>query len=70
MRKRNADILGTVKTPKSEAKPAAPSATKVKETATAGKQPPRITGDNDPVYINLKPGDLYIAPDGTVKTKG
>lgn len=74
MRQRNADILGTVKMPKDEkkgeTKPAAP-ATPQKTSApkAGGKQPPRITGDNDPVYINLKPGELFIDPEGTVRTK-
>jgi len=73
MRQRNADILGTVKMPKGEEKKGAEKPVASKKTSTApqagGKQPPRIKGDEDPVYINLKPGDLYIAPDGTVKTK-
>lgn len=71
MRQRNADILGTVKMPKDEkkgeSKPAAP--VKTSEPKAGAKQPPRIKGDDDPVFINLQPGQLYIAPDGTVRTK-
>lgn len=80
MRERNKDILGNVPAPKTKpkaetpAKPAEPSAkaaepVRTKEPAAGAKQPPRITGNDDPVYKNLKPGELYIAPDGTVKTK-
>jgi len=81
MRQRNADILGTVKAPKAdekkgETKPAAPAPVRVgtepgakAEPPAGAKPPPRITGNDDPVYKNLKPGQLYIAPDGTVKTK-
>jgi hypothetical protein len=81
MRQRNSDILGTVKMPKDgekkgEAKPStapkpveAPKPAEPKPVQAGGKQPPRITGNDDPVYKNLQPGQLYIAPDGTVKTK-
>jgi hypothetical protein len=76
LRQRNSDILGTSKTPrggekKGDEKPAASSkpAEAPKPVQAGAKPPPRIKGDDDPVFINLKPGQLYIDPEGTVRTK-
>lgn len=75
VRQANTELFGSKKskTPKA---PSAPSTEKSEQQNTPAQptrvgagQPPRITGDNDPVYKNLKPGQLYIAPDGTVKKK-
>lgn len=44
-----------------------PASKPAAQPSTSG--PPSITGNDDPVYKNLQPGQLYIAPDGTVRTK-
>jgi hypothetical protein len=73
MRERNADLFRTApKTaPASGSKPPAAKSQKASDNKPqpGAKQPPTIKGDDDPVFINLQPGDLYIAPDGTVRTK-
>jgi hypothetical protein len=73
VRQANTELFGSKKskTPKaSSAEPKAPeSNTPAKPTRAGAGQPPRIKGDDDPVYKNLQAGDLYIAPDGTVKKK-
>jgi hypothetical protein len=48
------------------ATPAPPAVTKPPANAPAA--PPIVTGDDDPAYKNLKPGQQYII-NGVVKTK-
>lgn len=78
VRTANAELFGsnkpkTPKAPSAENKGSAQNAPIQNSPAQApragGGQPPRIKGDDDPVYKNLKAGELYIAPDGTVKKK-
>jgi hypothetical protein len=73
MRERNADLFRNVPkaAPASGSKPPAakPQQASGSKPQAGAKQPPTIKGNDDPVFINLQPGDLYIAPDGTVRTK-
>jgi hypothetical protein len=48
--------------------PASPSTPAVKPPANAPAAPPIVSGDDDPAYKNLKPGQQYIY-NGQVKTK-
>jgi hypothetical protein len=48
--------------------PASPSAPAVKPPTNAPAAPPIVSGDDDPAYKNLKPGQQYIY-NGQVKTK-
>jgi hypothetical protein len=72
VRNANAELFGSNK-PKTPKAPSAekpqPNAAPAQAPRAGGSQPPRIKGDDDPVYKNLQAGDLYIAPDGTVKKK-
>jgi hypothetical protein len=54
-------------TPPASAPPAAPRP-QTKPPANAPAAPPVVTGDDDPAYKNLKPGQQYIY-NGQVKTK-
>ena len=74
VRQANTELFGTKKTktpkaPSAEPKAAEKPNTPAQPTRVGSGQPPRIKGDDDPAYKNLKPGELYIAPDGTVKKK-
>jgi hypothetical protein len=79
MRSANAELFRTAPKPdgKKPTTPAAPAATPAPAAApkptsaapAAPGQPPRIKGESDPVFQNLKPGSLYIDVDGTVRTK-
>lgn len=68
VRTANSELFGSKKskTPKA---PSAEPKTPAQPTRAGGGQPPRIKSDDDPVYKNLQAGELYIAPDGTVKKK-
>jgi hypothetical protein len=55
-------------TPPAANKPEAKPETKPQSPATAPPAPPVVTGDDDPAYKNLKPGQQYIY-NGQVKTK-
>ena len=57
-------------TPPASAPPASPAAPRpqTKPPANAPSAPPVVSGDDDPAYKNLKPGQQYII-NGVVKTK-
>jgi hypothetical protein len=68
----NSDLLRAAPKPadKKPAQTQAPAAAKPASTAPAAPgQPPRIKGTDDPTFVNLKPGALYIDVDGVVRKK-
>jgi hypothetical protein len=72
MRNANAELFRAAPKPadKKPAQTQAPAAAKPAATAPAAPgQPPRIKGTDDPTFVNLKPGALYIDVDGVVRKK-
>jgi hypothetical protein len=71
MQRANSELLRPKgKENKTPAPTQAPAAAKPAPTAPAAPgQPPRIKGADDPTFVNLKPGALYIDVDGVVRKK-